>query len=181
MASNEFDTNAFLVEVSERLLATDKFSRAPAPPEVDRAQVMPFRIGKTILAVDILSVREILVAPPITLVPQLPHWIAGVMNFRNNIISVVRLAEFLGLEATHPAPNTVMVFAAVEQTIGMLVNEVLPIQTIDRATLEPPAPRSESILNSYLEGLFDSEERGVIPLIACEPLLTGSQMQNFSE
>lgn len=60
-----------------------------------------FTIHQTQLALPLKYALEIISAPDITPLPNLPGWILGICNVRGEIVTVVDLAQLLQLNARH--------------------------------------------------------------------------------
>jgi purine-binding chemotaxis protein CheW len=52
-------------------------------------QMVTFRIGKELFGVPIQTVQEIVRVPEITLVPEMPSFVEGVINLRGKIVSII--------------------------------------------------------------------------------------------
>ena len=58
-------------------------------------EVLCFRVGERVFAVDIMGIREILRSHTITPVPNAPDSVAGVLNLRGELVPVVNLHHAL--------------------------------------------------------------------------------------
>lgn len=84
-----------------------------------------FRIGKTWLATPKEDVREVIVPPKPTRVPNAKPWMHGVANVRGELLTIVDLRHFLGLEAAAEGrAQRVLVFNSERVPAGFLVDEV---------------------------------------------------------
>src|ERR1700687_6440135 len=94
-------------------------------------QVVGFRIGDETFGVRISTVREIVRVPEITVVPNAPDYIEGVINLRGRIIPVMDLRKRFGAKDVEPNKrNRILVVEGENQVIGLIVNsasEVLKI------------------------------------------------------
>ena len=69
-------------------------------------QVVGFRVGNETYGVRIASVREIVRVPEITIVPNAPEAIEGVINLRGKIIPVMDLRKRFGGSAVQSDKKT---------------------------------------------------------------------------
>ena len=65
--------------------------------ENDQISLALFWLGQEIYAVEAQYVIEIRPAKQLTRVPRVPNWIAGVVNLRGRILSVMKLDAFFGI------------------------------------------------------------------------------------
>ena len=100
---------------------------------------------------DIVEVRENeLIAP----IPKVPHIIAGVINWRGKLLTVIDLGKFLSIkEDTSQATNGVIVVSDQNITLGLLANDIVGSQDYDIAALEPPLPMHGIVKPEYIIGL----------------------------
>jgi purine-binding chemotaxis protein CheW len=181
--TDSFDLSAFLSEVSARLVTSDALSQESQPQYTERARAMIFRVGAVHYAIPLQNAAEVLRSPAITPVPGMPAWVAGVINRRGTITSVVDFARFLGKPTTYSRrsrqPQTVIVMQAADQTIGMIVDSVESIMTYPADAILSPIFDVEPELVAYLRGVLDWQDQSV-RFLDCTPLLTGAQMQQFT-
>ena len=110
------------------------------------AHLVCFRIGKENFGVDIFSVREIVKAREITPVPGTAEHVLGIINLRGKIISVVDLAQRLGLgAATVDRQSRIFVVDLDGVTVGFLVDAATEVMKLSGESIEP-APKSSKAL-----------------------------------
>ena len=100
-----------------------------------------FSIASTHYAVPETFVTEVESVPVITLVPRTPAWLRGVTNLRGDILSVVDMRTFLGLDATSPHGRRMLVVRLLDDAFsaGFLVDAVERIATVPPNEITPPA------------------------------------------
>ncbi len=102
------------------------------------AHLVCFRIGKENFGVDIFSVREIVKAREITPVPGTAEHVLGIINLRGKIISVVDLAQRLGLgAATVDRQSRIFVVDLDGVTVGFLVDAATEVMKLSGESIEP--------------------------------------------
>jgi chemotaxis signal transduction protein len=178
------DMGAMLAEISARLTIVGRLPLSDAQPasapQQDEVQIMVFRLSKLRYAVEIDHIREVVRDPAVTRIPGLPDWVLGVTNLHGDIMSVVDLGRFLGIEATAPVSRRSMIVTrAADQQIGLIVDEIDVIYRVSNEQVISPPFSVEPVLVPYLRGAI---ERGseFIRLLDCHRLLLGQQMQQFS-
>jgi purine-binding chemotaxis protein CheW len=104
---------------------------------------MTFQLAQEVYGLPILSVREIIGLMDITRLPRAPEFIRGVINLRGKIVPVVDLRLKFGMPATAATEQSVIIVVQCQVggrplTMGVLVDLVLEVLTIDGAQIEPP-------------------------------------------
>jgi purine-binding chemotaxis protein CheW len=121
------------------------------------AEFVTFFAGGQSFSLDIGHVREIRRWTAVTPLPHAPREVLGVMNLRGSVIPIYDLSARFGLGITQENPRNVVVVATIDnQTVGLLVEAVSEILSVDRTKIQDtPDIRSESTRASIT---------GVIPL-----------------
>jgi chemotaxis signal transduction protein len=91
-----------------------------------------------------LEAAGMVVPPPrtYTRIPRSPAAAAGIMNVRGRIIAVMDFARLLDLPAAPPDPllSRVIVLEARKRDLGLLVDDVVGIQVLERERAVPAGP-----------------------------------------
>ncbi|RMF37654.1 MAG: chemotaxis protein CheW [Alphaproteobacteria bacterium] len=136
-----------------------------APADAATRQFVTFLVGERIYGVDIMQVREIRQWIPATPLPNQPHFTRGVLNLRGTIVPVHDLrAKFAGA-LTDATENHVVLIASVGgQTIGVLVDAVSDIISVDTSEIRPVPDNAGEADISALLGLVSTEDAMVVLL-----------------
>jgi purine-binding chemotaxis protein CheW len=129
--------------------------------EHDRLQVVVFTVGKEEYAVPVHRVESIIASTDPTQVPGAGIHIRGVYNLRGRVISIIDLRSRLGIEA-RPAEShgRVLVVTAGGHTVGLEVDEVSEVFSVDPAQLQTPPQQLAD--TSVVSGILKLEGRLVI-------------------
>ncbi|HVJ91935.1 MAG TPA: chemotaxis protein CheW [Labilithrix sp.] len=105
-----------------------------------RAEYLAFTLGPEAYAIEIGSIVEILKPLPITEVPRATPDVIGVMSVRGRLVTVLDLkARFrLPRSFTMDRKSRILLVDAVDEEIGLLVDEVLQVYRLSEAEIEPP-------------------------------------------
>jgi purine-binding chemotaxis protein CheW len=107
-------------------------------------KLLLFRTGGRVFAVDAGAVREILPASPPTRIPGSPAAVRGLVNVRGTLVTVVDVGVALGVEAVRGGPadggegsagRTLVLVERSSRAIGLIVDEVLDLVTVDDEAL----------------------------------------------
>lgn len=121
---------------------------------VDTLRVLTFRMGKESYAIPAASVYTVLQTVPITPVPCVPNFVAGITNLRGHIRSVVHLAKFLGLHvAEEEAEEYILVAQHGDIEVAFLVTGLDEVTDIPRKDIKARPPSSNSTTNHYIDGI----------------------------
>lgn len=121
---------------------------------LDNNQYVAFRLNSELYAVDIRMVKTVEKKVPITRVPKVAHYIAGVINLRGEIIPVIDLAKRFNMDFIADTDDCrIMVLKIDEFQVGIIVDGVdevidLPIENIESATTV-----SSGISSNFVLGL----------------------------
>lgn len=148
-------------------------------------QIIVFRQGDEEYALHIDQIKEVVITPTITRMPQTVPYIKGVANVRGNIIAIVDLEEKFNLRRTNETPggkNYTLVVESEELKMGVLVREVPNTLTISEADFDT----STSIINdasaesNYIKGIVKTGGKLVI-LIDILKVIGQEALNTFSK
>jgi purine-binding chemotaxis protein CheW len=140
-------------------------------PEIeDFIQMISFTIGSEQFGVRILVVKEIIMIPEITEIPNSPDFVEGVINLRGNIIPVLDLRKRLRLrnvaEADDQKPGTRILVVEIDgNETGFIVDQVSKVITVPGAkVLPPPDIIVAGVQSQYIGGVVHLEDSILIML-----------------
>jgi len=118
--------------------ASPEAAAAPATTEDTSIQLVVFSLGDHEYGVPITTVQEIIRYSPPRPIPDSPAQVEGVINLRGRIIPVIDLQVLLGIQGFRATDSKVVVIELPEATVGIIVDEVREVLTVDLAATEPP-------------------------------------------
>jgi purine-binding chemotaxis protein CheW len=131
----------------------------------DRAQIVTFRLGDELFAADIFAVERVLRYQAPTPIPNVPDWIAGVLDYRGRVVPVLDLRRRFGMPPREVLGDTrILVFVASGQWIAAIVDAVLEVAAVDPSKLAPPPPLFRGLAGEYLRGLVRHGSRLIVYL-----------------
>ncbi len=141
------------------------------------SELIAFRIGAQEFCVNIMAVREIRGWTPATPLPRSPSFLRGVINLRGAVLPIVDLAARLGFEPTQPTQRHVIIVAQVaHQVIGLLVDAVSDILTVNDDTIQPPPDVASEMVRTFVQGLLAIEGR-MVSLISLDHVLPKAELE----
>ena len=139
------------------------------------SELIAFRLGAQEFCLDIMSVRDIRGWTPTTPLPHSSPYVKGVINLRGAVLPVVDLAARLGFSPAEPSARHVIIITQVgNQTIGLLVDAVSDILTVNSGTIQATPNVASELARAFMKGVIAMEGR-MISLIALDSVLTQSQ------
>jgi purine-binding chemotaxis protein CheW len=107
--------------------------------DVPVRRLVLFRLGDRLYGIDLEAVREILPVRRATRLPGSPAYVAGLINVRGTIVTVIDLGARLDGNSSLAADGSVMLVEHRQKIVGIAVAEVkdvmmLPAESIEHAT-----------------------------------------------
>ena len=139
------------------------------------SELIAFRLGAQEFCLDIMSVRDIRGWTPTTPLPHSSAYVKGVINLRGAVLPVVDLAARLGFSPAEPSARHVIIITQVgNQTIGLLVDAVSDILTVDSGSIQATPNVASELARAFMKGVIAMEGR-MLSLIALDSVLTQNQ------
>ncbi|SFL72499.1 chemotaxis protein CheW [Pelosinus propionicus] len=141
-------------------------------------QLVVFKLGKEEYSVSILQVQEIKRITDITRVPHTPDYIKGVINLRGSVLPVIDLKKRLNLPQQVLTEDTRIIIVKVDElSVGMIVDAVSEVMTIDQENIDSPDVVAGSVAASYLSGVGKLDNRLLILLNLEEIIGVGQEVK----
>lgn len=139
-------------------------------------QVVSFHIGEEEYGVDIMIVQEIILQGCITQVPEVPHYVLGVINLRGNVIPILNLRRRFGMPDQPASDATrIVVINLAGRTVGVVVDGVSEVLRVSRDDISPTPPSLVGGSRDYVLGLARRKDRLLI-LLDMARLLGGEEL-----
>ena len=140
-------------------------------------ELIAFRIGDQEFCIDVMSVREIRGWTPATGIPYAPPYVLGVINLRGAVLPIMDLSARLGMKPAEPTVRHVIIVTQVNRhTVGLLVDAVSDILTINEETIQPTPEVSSDLQKQFARGILAIERR-LVCLIELEALFPDTESQ----
>ncbi len=135
-------------------------------------EFITFLLGEEVYAIPIYMIEEIIGPQDISLLPNVPDFVKGVINLRGDIIPVIDMRLKFGLEQKPYNQFTVFLITRTQgRTIGMVVDKVLDILVINRANVQQTPAFPNSIPTEFIEGVYRDEQDQMVILLDAESLI----------
>lgn len=131
----------------------------------DSTNLVTFRLGNGEYAIDIMQAKEIIKMEKITLIPNAPEFVEGVINLRGNIIPIIDLKKRFNLEETEGDKNTGIIIVKIEDVdMGIIIDAISKVVSISNSDIQPPPPMLSGIGQKYIKGVGKLEDKLLVVL-----------------
>lgn len=141
-----------------------------------RAEYLAFSLGGEAYAIEIGNIVEILKPLPITEVPRAEPDVVGVMSVRGRLIVVLDLKRRFKQKSsfTMDKKSRILLVDAIDEEIGLLVDEVLQVYRLSETEIEPPtvlgSEQAPHVVGIGRPGSAAGQQGPVLMLIDLAPL-----------
>lgn len=95
------------------------------------------------------DVEEVVDTIQITKVPLASNWIKGLINLRGTVVTVVGLAELLGIPSSDNNLN-ILIMKNGEERKGLLIEEVIEVSDIDPSEIQLGSEQDEKHIKGMI-------------------------------
>ena len=145
---------------------------APADPDVapdargDLCQFVIFHSAGEMFAVPLAQVKEIIRVPNVVRMPLSPPALMGLANLRGTVLPVLDLRNLFGLPPVLSDDASRVVVLDHGHPVGLMVDRVANVVTVDRERLEPVTQIQATIDTELLTGMIKDEDgRGIVMVL----------------
>ncbi len=120
---------------------------------------LTFRLGDESFGVAVLKIREIIRIQKITAVPQMPHYVKGIINLRGKVIPVIDMRIKFGLGSDEITERTCIIVVQAESSskgqtlVGLIVDAVEEVVNISDSQIEDTPDLGGQLANQYILGI----------------------------
>ena len=145
--------------------------------EATEGKFLTFVLGNEEYGIEILRVREIIGLMDITIVPQTPDYMKGVINLRGKVIPVIdQRLKFLMPEEKHTQETCVIVAEVNNTSIGIIVDSVSEVLDIKSGEIEDTPSFGQGIDTDFIMGMGKTREK-IIILLDIEVVLSSEEIE----
>ncbi len=158
----------------------------PLKIESNQMELVDFRIfehqedGEVyegVYGINVSKVREIIILPKLSRVPDAPDAIEGIFNLRGVQVPAISLARWLGLNEAQPegVSRKVIVAEFSHYSVGMIVHQASRIRRISWEAIKPPPPLVASRHGASIVGTTTLEDGATLLIIDVEKVVAEMQ------
>jgi purine-binding chemotaxis protein CheW len=122
--------------------------------DTQKGKYLTFLLGSEDYGIEIRFVTEIIGIQKITVIPEMPDYIKGVINLRGKIIPVMDVRMRFRMEPRAYDERTCVVVVNInDSSVGLVVDTVREVADIPESHIEPAADLNRSGGNSFIQGI----------------------------
>ncbi len=148
---------------------------------IDEEQLVSFLLDKEEYAIGIMQVKEIIRVPQIVKVPNCEAYFEGVVSIRNNLLPIINLRTYFGMEHMDIDDNTRILVVDIGSFIaGIMVDKISEVLTVPTSIIQPP-PKFSSQSGEQLKGVakLDNGKRMIL-ILEPSKLISASEITAIS-
>lgn len=147
--------------------------------DTQKGKYLTFILDSESYGIGINNVTEIIGIQPITLVPELPNYIKGIINLRGKIIPVMDVRLRFNKNFREYNDRTCIVVVDInELSIGLIVDSVSEVVIIQDENIVPP-PNLNKVSNKYISGIGKIDKE-VKLILDCDKLINYEDMDGLN-
>ena len=142
---------------------------------------LTFSLANEEYGINIMKIKEIIGMMPVTVLPQTPEYVRGVINLRGKVIPIIDLRCKFNLEQIEPTERTCIIVIEAEddehmQTlVGLIIDGVSEVITLKGDEVEP-APNMQTDLHEQLILGLAKCENGVKILLDIDKVINHEEL-----
>lgn len=145
--------------------------------EVNKGQYLTFFVDSKCYGISVDYVTEIVSVQKMTQVPEMPHYIKGIMNLRGTIIPVMDIRCRFGLSEKAYNERSCMIVLNIEDIdIGVVIDELSEVITIYKEDLLR-LPEGYKDDNAWVERIVEIEGQVKILIDGSKLIMTDEEKQ----
>ena len=141
---------------------TNKIDQAVKAMTAKEEKYLTFTLAGEEYGIGILKIKEIIGMMPITMVPQTPAFVKGVINLRGKVIPVIDLRLRFNMEAIEYNERTCIIVVEIKGQsgtiqIGIVVDSVSEVLNIKGSDIEETPTFGAKLNTEYILGMAKME------------------------
>ena len=144
-------------------------------------RVLSFSFGNENYCVYIKEAKEVLKFTQVTKVPNTPEFILGVINLRGEIIPLIDIRYFLGLEDSGRKQDArVLVTDVGGASVSILVDRIKGTLKIKEASIQPPLATLKGKVAEYTKGQIQLDKE-ILVFLDLEKILNCEEIKRLKK
>lgn len=139
-----------LLDERARILARRAHEASPA----EVLQVLTFALGRERYAIETRFVREVTRLSDFTVVPSTPTFVVGIIGFRGEVLAIIDLRTFFGVDKVGLSDLSRVVVVGLEHAeLGVLADAVVGLEQIPLASISDAPESVAGIDREHVRGV----------------------------
>ena len=123
--------------------------------DVRHGKYMTFSVGSDVFGIELKYVNEIIQMQPIAAIPEVEHFIKGLINLRGKIIPVIDVADRFDREPFEYNDRTCIIVVEVKGVeVGLIIQSIAEVVSTESEDILPPPNMSHALAQSkFIRGI----------------------------
>ena len=144
-------------------------------------RVLVFSLGDENYCVDVREAKEVIKMPDITRVPNVPVFVVGVANMRGEILSILDLHYFFGVDPKGKTKDLRVIVTDVSgEQVGLMVDQVKDTLEIEEDRIQEPLATLRGKLADYTKGQVPFGEN-ILIFLDLEKIFQCEEIRNLKK
>ncbi len=144
----------------------------------EKFQILTWLIGKQLFGMELASCREVVQDRHITTVPYAKENVAGIVNLRGDVVTVLDLGMMLGYaerktEKKEDDTHVIIRLKSDTQQVALKADAIYDIMEVESKSLESAPAHLNELETKYIDGIA-MMEKGLVVILNAEELMKSS-------
>jgi len=150
--------------------------------EEEIKQYIEFEISDQIFGIDVLNSREIIKPQEITILPDSPEFVEGIINLREEIIPIINLEKKFNIRSNkNKVINRQVIIITINKLlIGLKVNEVNGIIRINNKKIKDIPGITQKLNKNYIKGVA-SLDKGLLIILDINNIFSKEEIKQLKK
>lgn len=142
---------------------------------VNSKQYMTFSLEE-VYGIELKKIKEIIRYQELTIVPETPEFIIGVLSLRGVAVPIINLRKLLKLEEKKIDEYSVIIVMEISgRLIGLLVDSVSDMISIEDSEIKEPMKFSKKNSRRFVDGMVEKDNKFIM-LFAVDKLFSSDEI-----
>lgn len=149
--------------------------------DIRQGMYMTFGVGTDVFGIELKYVNEIIQMQSIAPIPEVDHFIKGLINLRGKIIPVIDVADRLGKAPFAYSDRTCIIVIEVQNVVvGLITEKIFEVVSIEEEDILPPPNTSKGYVNGkFIKGI--GKVGGAVKLLLDPIKLLSDNTRDFTD
>jgi purine-binding chemotaxis protein CheW len=128
--------------------------------DTTRSEYATFYLKDALCGIALSSIQEINQPSALTMVPQSPDYVMGIINLRGKIVTVIDTGKRLGLSSirqSHTMRNIIV--NADDESVGLMVDRIGNVISVDPGQVDTPPANIGEVPGRCFDAVYKTDEQ----------------------
>ena len=122
-----------------------------------KSRYIEFSLGSQLYAIPLLTVKEVILKPETTAVPNMPSYFEGMINLRGQVLGIYNLRKKMGAKSkdnNELANDVVIIIENNGINVGMIVDEVTRVLNVESSMIGPAPLKEDDPARNFINSVI---------------------------